>query len=100
MISKVLSNTYNYHVLHITPNAVDETQPALEARMQKTIKDEVLKKRHLNVLEEKMKTELQNRTRPSLFQNNVNDYSENIENYYRILNAKIGWKYNEVLGYQ
>ena len=36
----------------------------------------------------------------SLFANKTDNYTKDINNYYRIINSRIGWTREEVLGYK
>ena len=93
MIANSLSNEYSMTVFHIVPDKKDESQKELEERLKTTISSELEKKKKMNILELKMKDELF-----SLFSDKK--YSNDIQNFYRIMNSRIGWEYNSVLGYK
>ena len=99
MVARVLTNEKGFDVKHIVPGRPDESQPELETRIIESVKQSLEHKKKLNALEAKMKDKLE--LTKSLFSDQDNtDYTQNIDNYYRLLNAKIGWTRKAVLGYK
>ena len=98
MVAKTLSQEYGFEIKHIVPEKEDETQEELEKRMMNTISCELRKKKKLNVLEKKMKEKIAESE--SLFADELDNYTKDVNNYYRIINSRIGWTREEVLGYK
>lgn len=98
MVAKTLSQEYDFEIKHIVPEKEDETQEELEKRMMNTISCELRKKKKLNVLEKKMKEKIAESE--SLFADELDNYTKDVNNYYRIINSRIGWTREEVLGYK
>ena len=94
MIGNVLFNDYKFQVLHIVIDKKDESQKELETRIKNKIQLELKNKRKTNKLETRMKDELY-----SLFTLDEN-YKNDIQNYYRILNSRIGWTYDQATGWK
>ena len=98
MIAKVLSQDYDFDIKHIIPEKSDESQNDLEKRIMNTISLELKKKKNLNALEKTMKEKLLESE--SLFADASDNYTKDVNNYYRIINSRIGWTREEVLGYK
>jgi uncharacterized protein (DUF488 family) len=99
MVARVLSRKYKFEIRHIVPEKDDESQVDLEKRIIDTVSHEVRKKKKLNVLEQKMKDKLKE-SESLLATNESVDYTKDINNYYKIINSRIGWTREEVLGYK
>lgn len=89
MICNALYNYHNFKITHIQPGKPDESHDALEYRLMKTIRSDLAKKKKLNQLEVKMKDELF-----SLFSSG-SAYKDDIQNYYKIMNSRIGWTFDQ-----
>lgn len=98
MVSRALYQKYGFEVKHIVPEKLDETQIELEKRMIDVISKDVRNKRKLNILEKVMKEKINESE--SLFADESSKYLDDINNYYRIINSRIGWTREEVLGYK
>ncbi len=98
MIARVLFHAHGFQINHIVPDKKDESHEELEKRMIATVSKEVTSKRHLNNLEQALKDKIADSE--SLFPNDAKEYIEDINNYYRIINSRIGWTREEVLGYK
>ena len=99
MIGRVLTNKEDFYIAHIVPGRSDESQSDLETRIMNNIKQSLEHKKKLNTLETRMKDKLE--LAKSLFANPENTaYTKNIDNYYRLENARIGWTRKAVLGYK
>lgn len=94
MICNALYNCHNFKITHIQPGKPDESHEALESRLVKTIQSDLTNKKKLNQIEAKMKDELF-----SLFSSGP-AYKDDIQNYYKIMNSRIGWTFNQSIGYR
>ncbi len=93
MIGNALFNNYGFKVTHIVIDKKDENQKELEKRIKNKIQSELKNKRKLNKLEAKMRDELY-----SLFALDES-YKNDIQNYYKIINSRIGWTYEQITGW-
>ncbi|MBR6965370.1 DUF488 domain-containing protein [Candidatus Saccharibacteria bacterium] len=100
MVARVLFNDYGFAIEHIVPDTKDESQADLEKRMVETITNELEHKKKLNSLEQEMKEKIIAAKSPSFFTDDPSQYLKDINNYYRIINSRIGWTREEVLGYK
>ena len=101
MVSKELVQRYKFDIIHIVPGKEDESHEALEERIKETIKDDLKRKKKLdklNQLEKTMREKIDESE--SLFADSSDNYIHDINNYYRIINSRIGWTREEVLGYK
>lgn len=98
MVARALKRDFGFDFMHIVPGKRDETQEMLERRVVEEVKDALKKnKRKMNKLEETMK----NKLNTPLFRDEEDEaYINDVDNYYRIVNSRIGWTRQEVLGYQ
>ena len=98
MVTRSLFQKKGFDVKHIVPDKKDETQIELEKRMIKLVLEDLRKKRKLNNLEKTMKAKINESG--SLFADESDRYLDDVNNYYRIINSRIGWTREEVLGYK
>lgn len=101
MVSKELAQKYEFNIIHIVPGREDEPHGSLEKRIEESIKDDLRRKKKLdklNKLEKMMREKIEESE--SLFANNFDNYVHDINNYYQIINSRIGWTREEVLGYK
>ena len=97
MVSRVLFHDYGFEVKHIVPGKQEESQSELEKRIMETVRADLVHKKKLNQLEQKMKDKI---NPPPMFAAQSSNYINDIFNYYRIINSRIGWTREEVLGYK
>lgn len=98
MVTRALFQKYGFSAKHIVPGKTDETQNELEKRMINSILEDIKKKKKLNNLEKAMKAKINELG--TLFADASDGYLDDINNYYRIINSRIGWTREEVLGYK
>lgn len=98
MVARVLYQDHKFTIKHIVPGKKDESQDELEKRLVDSLSREIRKKKKLNTLEQTMKEKLEESE--SLFADKTDNYTKDINNYYRIINSRIGWTREEVLGYK